>query len=282
MNAARDPIAVQAGSTWGASRVDVRQGESTAEGQVFHVAGWFDWSDQRRVRFLRDLAERYGRDPDMRWYTANVLRTSGAPSRDTAAQAAALLRFVQTHVYYTNEPGEQIQSPWRTLAVRNGDCDDMALLLAAMLESVAIPWRFALAGKARTGKPARWVEGQRWPFGLDVTHIYVFVDLGNGQLAAAEPTIAGLPFGHDVVTDGLPPHLRTGAGARDLRGYAAPITQDATPAGLTPIGAAGPAAPSLLAQIRAAISLPDLAAAVVQGVAVSAAVAYMVERRKRR
>ena len=75
-----------------------------------------------------------------------------------------------------------------------------------------------------------------------------------------------------------------GRNTRDLAGYAGP--EGAGPLGVNVGAVTGypepERPPSLLSQIKAAISVPDLVAAVVQGVAVSAAVAYVVERRTRR
>jgi len=205
-----DPIAQRFGRP-----VDYMQGESRSVGKVFHVRAWARMGDRQRVRVLRDLAERYGGDPNMRWFTANTVLRDRAASRDYAAQAAAMLAWVQTNIYYTNEPGEQIQSPWRTLDVKTGDCDDMALLLAAMAESIALPWKFALAGR-RGNKSVRWIEGERFPGGVRWSHIYVVLGwppFAPKQWASAEPTVAGLPLGHDVVLHGVPAHVH---GGRDL------------------------------------------------------------------
>lgn len=229
-------------------------GEKYDQGRIYHVKAWHTWSDRRKVMTMRRMVEDYGADPRMRWFTAQVLERSGAAPRDYAAQAAALLRFVQNEIYYTNEPNEQIQSPWRTLKQRNGDCDDCSVLLASMAESIALPWRFALGGhrkinpkrdkrlaplvarweqelrspredvrtvaRANLEKAAnqrvRWIEGQPWPSGARFSHIYVM--LGNQPFsptawAAAEPTVRGLPLGHDVVLHGLPDGAR---GGKDL------------------------------------------------------------------
>ncbi len=201
-----DAISYAARTVAGVAPFDPLNGEDRTAGQVFEHRGWNRMSDRRRVAFLRDLAERYGRDPRMRWHTARVLAQSGVPPRAFERQCGALLRYVQHAAYYTNEPDEQIQSPWRTLAEKSGDCDDMALLLACMAESIAMPWRFALAGK-RAGRPCRWVEGDRWPHGMRASHIYVVMGwppFAPKQWASAEPTIRGLPLGHDVVRDGVP------------------------------------------------------------------------------
>jgi hypothetical protein len=112
-----DPIGKAGGTPWTPD-----SGEFAGDHKVFHLKKWNRLPDRDKVATLRRFAEEYGADPKMRWFTAKVLEQSGAAPRDFPAQAAALLRFVQTHVYYTNEDGEQLQSPWRTLQVKNGDC----------------------------------------------------------------------------------------------------------------------------------------------------------------
>ena len=202
-------------------------------GKLYQVRGWNRWSDRKKVRKLRGMAEAYGNDPRMRFFTVNsVLRPAGATNfRDYARVAQALLSAVQDAgsmgIMYTNEPNEQLQSPWWTLKVRTGDCDDLAILLASMAQSVRLPWRFVLGGKCKTGR-ARWAEGdRRMPRGFKASHIYL--DLGwppfsekrrhpNGRpmttWAAAEPTLRGVPLGYDVMIQGVP----GGAQRLDLSG----------------------------------------------------------------
>jgi hypothetical protein len=104
-------------------------------------------------------------------------------------------------LYYVNEPGERLQDPLYTVQVGYGDCDDLAMLLAALCESLRIPWRFVLSGKNSRGKVIRWMEGTRIPR-AQWSHIYVAI--GDQPFAPkrwrfAEPTIRGVPLGWDVV-----------------------------------------------------------------------------------
>lgn len=103
-------------------RYEPLAGEKYDQGRIYHVSAWHTWSDRRKIQTMRRMVEDYGADPRMRWFTASVLERAGVPPRDFQAQAAALLRFVQHEIYYTNETNEQIQSPWRTLKVKTGDC----------------------------------------------------------------------------------------------------------------------------------------------------------------
>jgi hypothetical protein len=182
------------------------QGESRLDGKVIPVRGWVRRSDRAKVRALRELALRYGGDPHLRGFVVNNVLRGSAEQRDYPKQAAAMLAWVQNNIYYTNEPDEQVQSPWRTIKVRTGDCDDSALSRASMAQSIRLPWKFVLAGKGRNGKLVRWVEGERPPWGVQFAHIYVqlgWPPFAPKQWASAEQTVRGAPLGYDVVSDGV-------------------------------------------------------------------------------
>ena len=208
------------------------QGESHTQGRVYHVGRWRGYSDKRKLRYLREMVVKYGNDPEMRWFTVNqVLKPAGVQPRDYAGQCRALLKYVQEKIYYTNEPGEQLQSPWWTLRVKTGDCDDMAILLASMAHSIRLPWRFVLGGKLkRTGAKVRWPESKKGP-PRDAEFYHIYLDLGwppfseasgRTQWAAAEPTMRGAPLGYDVVRHGLKRFDGRGPSAMpELAGYGA-------------------------------------------------------------
>jgi transglutaminase-like putative cysteine protease len=193
------------------------ENEDRGTGKIWHIPGWHGYSDRRKLRYLRELAEKYGNDPKMRWWVVQNIFQGRVPPRDYLGQAKALLAYVQG-LYYCNEPGEQIQSPWRTLAENTGDCDDLGILLAALATSVGIKFRWVIAGKTRGGEPVRYIEGNRSPpWGANFYHIYL--QLATPALCetectwySAETTVRGLPLGHDVVVDGIP----SGSGGSDL------------------------------------------------------------------
>lgn len=96
-----------------------------------------------------------------------------------AAEAEAVLNFVRKTVRYTRDVRgvETVQDPVTTLKFRTGDCDDMATLLAAMLESIGHPTRFVAIGfapnqfchvYAETKVGNRWIAMEAtkpWPLG---------------------------------------------------------------------------------------------------------------------
>ena len=215
----RDPINA---AQWTGSPVDYMQGEDRKTGKIWHVRGWHKWGDKKKVRHLRKLAQEYGGDPHMRWFTVQrVLRPYGVEPRDYKRSAEAILHYVQHQIYYTNEPGEQIQSPWATIREQTGDCDDMALLACSMAESIRLNWRLVLSGTDRRGRPVRWADGTRFPRGARFSHIYYeigfppFAPPEKTTWLASEPTIRGLPLGYDAAVQGVPQHMR---GGHDLGG----------------------------------------------------------------
>jgi len=178
-------------------RVDLRGPD------VYHMPSWKTMSDPQRIKVLRGIVLEYGRDPRVAEVANRVLTQAGVPARDYKRQAAVLLDWVQRNVAYRNEPGERLQSPEYTLRQRFGDCDDLAILLASLYETVRLPWRMVLSGThKRTRQTVRWVEGTPFPEGVDWAHIYVCVGRPTfrpTRWSFAEPSLKGAKLGWDVV-----------------------------------------------------------------------------------
>ena len=142
-----------------------------------------------------------GRDPRIATLAVQILRANGVKPREYRKQAAALLKFVQTRIFYVNEPGERLQDPTYTLRVGYGDCDDMAILLAALCESLRLPWKFVISGREGSGRLIRWVEGTPYRH-ANWAHIYLAI--GDRPFTPkrwffAEPTLPNVALGWDVV-----------------------------------------------------------------------------------
>lgn len=195
---------------------------------VYEIKSWGWSSDRGKLRILRKIAKEYGRDPRLREHTVNVIRQAGAQARDYRSMAQAILSYVQNNIYYVNEPGEQVQSPWYTIRKGFGDCDDMSVLMAAMAESIMLPWRFALAGKGFAGRNVKHYEGGPMAWGGSYSHIYVqlgWPPIKPTTWMSAEPTIKGVPLGYDVVDHGVPgtvPQARAGGRSAAGRGPSMP------------------------------------------------------------
>lgn len=68
-----------------------------------------------------------------------ILRQAGAPSRDRRRQVRAIQRWIQREILFIPEAGDVWYTPIRTLWIGGGDCDDHAIVLASLLESLRIP-----------------------------------------------------------------------------------------------------------------------------------------------
>lgn len=288
------------------NRVDFAEGPPMANGaQVHAFDDWARMTDPQRVAWMRNMVREYEQDPRFAvLVTGRIFSPMAVAPRDYPAQAAALLRWVQGTIYYVNEPGERIQSPWRTLEMGCGDCDDLAVLLATLAGSIAMPNRFVLIGYKGTGrnrKMVRWVEGTPVPKG--VSWIHITVDLGwpfgrPTHWAATEPTMRGAPLGYDVTMHGMQmdghgrPHLPPSFGGptpAELRFYS-PAGGQAQQAFMGDIGALpqtlgnGEEQPGFLRRFFSLEFGQNLTVSVVEAVvtalAVSAALSYFSRRRR--
>lgn len=173
--------------------------------KVHHLPSWSGMSDPQRLAFLRRIVLHAGRDPRIATLAVKIMREAGAEPRQYKSQAAVILKWVQRNIYYVNEPGERLQDPLYTLRVGYGDCDDMALVLASLYESLRMPWKFVLSGvMPKTGEKVRYEEGSGAPTpGAMWSHIYLKVGwppFKPGKWEYAEPTLKSAPLGWDVVS----------------------------------------------------------------------------------
>lgn len=185
---------------------------------VWQIPQWGQMTDGQRVVYIRKLSRSWGRDPRVRNFAVKIYRAAGVSPRDYRGQAKALLAWVQQHIYYLNEPGEMLQSPIYTLRkdVRSGDCDDIAILLAALATASRLGIRFVLSGKSKiSGKMVRWIEGQPEPPNVKWAHIYVQIGwpaFKPTNWESAEGTLKGAPLGWDVTRQHLYKPIRGAPG----------------------------------------------------------------------
>lgn len=181
--------------------VPARPVDLDAAAKVYHLPAWKGMSDPARLGALRQIALEAGRDPRLATLAVQIIRQAGVRPRDYIGQSRALLKWTQHRIFYVNEPGERLQDPVYTLRVGYGDCDDMALLLAALCESIRIPWRFVISGK-RGNRIVRWMEGT--PYApASWAHIYLAVGdkpFRPTRWIYAEPTLRTVDLGWDVVS----------------------------------------------------------------------------------
>ena len=129
------------------------------------------------LRAMADMVREYKKHPRIRDLAAQL--TGDLASKDYHAEAMRLHQYVRDEIRYLRDVRgvETVQTPTLTLDLAVGDCDDKALLLAALLESIGHPTRFLAVGFQ--------------PGELD--HVLVETKIGNHYLAAE--TTEPVPFG---------------------------------------------------------------------------------------
>ena len=126
---------------------------------------------------MRNYVRAAVRSPEqtIRAKALQILSSRGIPPRAYMREAKALHEFVRDQIRYVRDPVgvELVQSPEKTLEIGQGDCDDKATLLAALLEVTGHPARFtvvAFGGKGfshvltelnfRQGNKFRWIPAE--------------------------------------------------------------------------------------------------------------------------
>ena len=106
------------------------------------------------ARLIAQLIRDGAKDFYVRQKAIEIFRESGARPKDRFAEVCALFNWVRENIRYTRDifQVELLHSARRMLELRAGDCDDMTILLGAMLKSTGHPVRLVLAG-FRPGKP---------------------------------------------------------------------------------------------------------------------------------
>lgn len=98
---------------------------------------------------------------------------SAAPDKAFRREAELIHNFVRDKIRYTQDPDgvEYIRAPDATLEAGNGDCDDKAILTAALLAAVGHPSRFIAISQEPDNFSHVYVQtlvGQNW-IGSDAT-----------------------------------------------------------------------------------------------------------------
>lgn len=117
------------------------------------------------LRAMRALAQQGANDMYVREKAQAIVERVW--DHDFLSEYAALLNWVRRNVRYVRDPIsiEQVQTPRATLEVRQGDCDDMATLLAALIGSLGGRVDFvAGAFKSHRGRP---ILSHVWAEALD-------------------------------------------------------------------------------------------------------------------
>lgn len=105
---------------------------------------------------------------------------------DELEEVRRIWQYVRDAVRYLKDVRsvDTLQSPRTTLDVLQGDCDDKALLLAAMLESIGYATRFAVSATIAKGT---------------YNHVYVEAFIPRlGKWVPLESSVPGFPFGRAI------------------------------------------------------------------------------------
>ncbi|MDZ7361174.1 MAG: transglutaminase family protein [candidate division KSB1 bacterium] len=101
------------------------------------------------VQYISDLIKQGAKDFCVRQMAIGILRQYRVSPKDYLGEICALFDWVKNNIRYTKDTYrvELLHSARRMLELRAGDCDDMTILLAAMLESVGHPVRLVIVGR---------------------------------------------------------------------------------------------------------------------------------------
>ncbi|MGR8981787.1 MAG: transglutaminase-like domain-containing protein [Gammaproteobacteria bacterium] len=129
------------------------------------------------VGYIAQLIKQGAKDFCVRQRAIDILFHCAVPAKDYLREIEVLFEWVKKNIRYTRDiyRVELLHSARRLLALRAGDCDDLTILLGAMLKSIGHPVRLALVGFNPKKKKL-------------FTHIYLEVFLKD-QWIPLDPTV---------------------------------------------------------------------------------------------
>lgn len=91
---------------------------------------------------MKKWAREYRRNPEIRAFAEDLIR--GVPEKDAVGEVRAVFEWVRDNIRYTQDirDVETIKSPDAVIYSGMGDCDDKALLVSTLLETIGFPTRF--------------------------------------------------------------------------------------------------------------------------------------------
>lgn len=100
------------------------------------------------ARLIAQMIRDGAKDFYVRQKAIQIFREAGVPAKDRWGEVCALFHWVRRHIRYTRDifRVELLHTPRRMLELQAGDCDDMTILLGAMLMSTGHPVRLVLTG----------------------------------------------------------------------------------------------------------------------------------------
>ena len=97
---------------------------------------------------MRDAVRAGVRDPNMRVRNQALAIVKGVRGHDFRGEVEAIWEWVRENIRFVRDIRgvETLATPARTLDIGQGDCDDMSVLISALLESLSHPTRFVAVG----------------------------------------------------------------------------------------------------------------------------------------
>jgi hypothetical protein len=173
--------------------------ESTAAGDFSTRPGRFK-TQTDQILFLRQMVNEDRALAAIRGLARDIVfRQYHCPARNEIAYALAIGQWVQANITYVRELPEEFQHAPATIAMGYGDCDDFAVVTAALLESIGIPAELV---------------GMEWdtPEGRGFGHIFARAVFGTHRV----PLDATLELPIDAMTDPIKVGLERGLRLRIL------------------------------------------------------------------
>lgn len=115
--------------------------------QITHVPKGYAGT-MATVGHIRRLILQGAKDIRVRMTAIGIFRAFGITPKHYLGEIAALFHWVRANIRYTRDIHrvELLHTARRLLQLRAGDCDDMCILLGALLESTGHPVRLVLVG----------------------------------------------------------------------------------------------------------------------------------------
>jgi transglutaminase-like putative cysteine protease len=97
------------------------------------------------MRYMKQFALHGEESPEVRVLAESIV--GELMGRDYVSEYVAVLNWVRQNIRYTRDPRtiEQVRTPQVTIARKQGDCDDMATLIAALVAQLGGSVRFVAA-----------------------------------------------------------------------------------------------------------------------------------------
>lgn len=139
---------------------------------------------KQTIAVMRKLVDQAVSDPSFNRFAVEIVR--GVAPFDHMREVQAVYQWVQRNIRYTMDPvtKEKLYSPQDLLKIRAGDCDDIAMLMGALVIALGFPARLVTIAANATDPN-------------EFSHVYLEAEVppGSGQWVAMDAARSGAQFG---------------------------------------------------------------------------------------